>query len=366
MKPIIKEPVRVRYKTLSNRNSSIYLDIYVNGRRKYEFLKLYLVPEKSREDKERNKDTMRVANAVKAKRILDIQNGQYDFLAPSDSDASFFSFFDNMVESYDGETRKLWDVCRRHLHEYEKREDLTFAEADTEWVKGLVAYFKNTPTISVNSSLIYLSKFKRCFNRAVFEGIITVSPFAKIEFPRCEDREREYLTIEEVRILVSTPCRHTCVKNAFLFGCLTGLRVSDIMALTWGEVKCEKGAYKVVFRQKKTKRQEYMDITPQAMSLMGECGQEDEKVFSGLPTICTINIILKKWVKSAGINKHISFHCSRHTFAVMMLDLTSDIYTVSKLLGHRSLVTTQVYAKILDKNKRKAVQLIPDLLTGDK
>lgn len=65
-------------------------------------------------------------------------------------------------------------------------------------------------------------------------------------------------------------------------------------------------------------------------------------------------------MKAAGIDKHITFHCGRHTFAVMMLDLGVDLYTVSKLLGHKSIETTQVYAKILDKNKQSAVDRIPD------
>lgn len=76
---------------------------------------------------------------------------------------------------------------------------------------------------------------------------------------------------------------------------------------------------------------------------------------------CT-NEAIKRWVLRAGIDKEITFHCGRHTFAVMMLDLGTDIYTVSKLLGHRDLSTTQIYAKVLDKNKQKAVQQIPQIL----
>ena len=68
----------------------------------------------------------------------------------------------------------------------------------------------------------------------------------------------------------------------------------------------------------------------------------------------------------AGIKKHITFHSGRHTFAVMMLDLGTDIYTVSKLLGHREIGTTQIYAKVLDKNKQAAVAKIPSILNESK
>ena len=74
------------------------------------------------------------------------------------------------------------------------------------------------------------------------------------------------------------------------------------------------------------------------------------------------NSIIQKWVYKAGINKKITFHCGRHTFAVMMLDLGADLYTVSKLLGHKLIGTTQIYAKVLDKNKQAAVSRIPSIL----
>lgn len=80
-----------------------------------------------------------------------------------------------------------------------------------------------------------------------------------------------------------------------------------------------------------------------------------------MPKLSSINCSLRRITKQCGISRHITFHCARHTFAVLMLDLGADIYTVSKLLGHRFLTTTQIYAKVLDKNKQNAVSLIPDI-----
>jgi integrase len=136
----------------------------------------------------------------------------------------------------------------------------------------------------------------------------------------------------------------------------------DIRSLTWGDVHDQDGYTRIIFRQRKTKAQEYLDISAQAATLMGERGHDDEPVFP-LFSWHSVRKHLLAWVNRAKINKHVTFHSSRHTFAVMMLSIGTDIYTVSKLLGHRELSTTQVYAHVLDKAKREAVDNIPDLLT---
>ena len=121
------------------------------------------------------------------------------------------------------------------------------------------------------------------------------------------------------------------------------------------------GGTRIVFRQKKTKGLEYLDITGQAVRYMGQRGKADERVFAGLKYSAWHNLALREWCLKAGITKHITFHCGRHTFAVLQLSLGTEIYTVSKLLGHRELKTTQVYAQIMDEKKREAVNRIPEL-----
>ena len=121
------------------------------------------------------------------------------------------------------------------------------------------------------------------------------------------------------------------------------------------------GGTRIVFRQKKTKGLEYLDIAGQAVRYMGQRGKADERVFAGLKYSAWHNLALREWCLKAGITKHITFHCGRHTFAVLQLSLGTEIYTVSKLLGHRELKTTQVYAQIMDAKKREAVNRIPEL-----
>ena len=215
--------------------------------------------------------------------------------------------------------------------------------------------------VSQNSKVSYFNKLRACLNQAFEEHIIDKNPIRGVEGFKQEEVAREYLTLDEVKKMAATPCNYPILKATFLFSCLTGLRKSDIEKLTWGEVQ-KFGKYtRIVFKQKKTGGQEYLDISDQAAAYLGTRRNDVDRVFEGFTYGAWTSLELKRWALAAGISKNLTFHCARHTFAVMMLDLGADIYTVSKLLGHRELSTTQIYAKVLDKNKQAAVNLIPDI-----
>ena len=376
----IKEPIRVRQKPLQNGNISLYLDIYRDGRRSYEFLKLYLVPERTKEDREKNRQTMQLANSVKAKRIVEMQNREYGFKSEAASDTLFYPYYRSMCQKRLGaESRGNWGnwySCLHHLLIYDKDEELTFADITPAWVQGFHDYLENEAVawshdyrkrlkdkpLARNSKLSYFNKLRACLNQAFEDRIIPINPARYVENFKAEEGTRMYLTIDEVRKLAQTVCEYPRVKAAFLFSCLTGLRRSDVLRITWGDVHQQGEFTRIIFRQKKTHGQEYLDITPQAAELMGERGKSSEQVFQDIHSPSVTNRAIQEWVLRAGIDKKITFHCGRHTFATMMLDLGTDIYTVSKLLGHRELSTTQIYAKVMDKNKQKAVANIPNIL----
>ena len=381
----IKEPIRIRQKELANGNISLYLDIYIGGKREYEFLKLYLIPEKTREDKEKNRQTMQLANSIKSKRIVEYQNGEFGFKSNYKLDALFFDYYRAMCEKRHGnpESRGNWGnwySCLHHLMKYEKNERITFADITPEWVQGFRDYLDNEAVawshdyrkrikdkpLARNSKLSYFNKLRACLNQAFEDRIIPVNPCRGVERFRPEEGTRMYLTIDEVRLLAQTECEYPRIKDAFLFSCMTGLRRSDILRLKWGDIHKQGDFTRIIFRQKKTEGQEYLDITPQAAQLMGDPKGINDPIFEDIHSPSCTNKAVQEWVLNAGIHKKISFHCARHTFATMMLDLGTDIYTVSKLLGHRDLSTTQIYVKVLDKNKQKAVSNIPDILSGSK
>lgn len=375
-----KEPIKLRKRPNATGTVSLYLDIYLDGKRTYEWLKLYLVPEKSRKDKEKNAETMRLAEAIRAKRIVDLKNGKFGFKSEFATSTRFFDYYRSLCQKRLGEETRgnwgNWFSCLHHLKKYEPREDITFAEITPEWVQGFKDYLddkavawqhdvrertKDKP-LARNSKVSYFNKLRACLNQAFEERIIAVNPMRGIDNFKAEEGTRMYLTIDEVRKLAETECDYPKIKNAFLFSCLTGLRRSDIVKMTWGEVY-QQGEYtRIIFKQKKTGGQEYLDISAQAAALMGERKSPDVHVFPDVHSPTCTNNALKVWVARAGINKEITFHCGRHTFATMMLDLGTDIYTTSKLLGHKNIGTTQIYAKVLDKNKQAAVARIPNIL----
>ena len=165
--------------------------------------------------------------------------------------------------------------------------------------------------------------------------------------------------------LANTKCINDDIKRAFLFACFTGLRFSDLGNLTWEMIHFDGKRYKLAFRQKKTRGYEYFPLPETAIKLLFN-NQDNiinlphNRVFK-VHDLNWYNKVLKKWAREAGINKHMSSHVGRHTFATLALSQGVDIYTVSKLLGHKSLNHTQIYAKIIDEKKNEAVDLLPKI-----
>jgi integrase len=202
----------------------------------------------------------------------------------------------------------------------------------------------------------YFDKFRAALKQAFYDKLIADDPAKQVKGIKQAETHREYLTLEELQALAATECEMPELKRASLFSALTGLRWSDVEKLIWREVQhSESNGSLIRFTQKKTKGTETLPISDQAYEILGERGESNEKVFKGL---AWLNLKLAQWVMRAGITKRISFHCFRHTYATLQLTLGTDIYTVSKMLGHRELKTTQVYAQIIDKKKIEAANKI--------
>ncbi|AQY21191.1 site-specific integrase [Riemerella anatipestifer] len=244
-------------------------------------------------------------------------------------------------------------------------EDIKFVQIDLKFSEDFKLFLLSAPcngnkkgTISVNTSATYLSIFKAILKQAFIDGYFVSDISGKIKGISIRASRREYLTEEELNILAKTPCDNDVLKRASLFSALTGLRHSDIQKLKWKEIVVSKEKIELHFTQKKTKGVEYKPISKQALELCGERRGLEDFVFEDLPNSSWISRPLKKWIEKAGIHRNITFHCFRHTFATLQLANGTDIYTVSKMLGHTNVNTTQVYAKLVDEKKIKAAEAI--------
>ena len=364
-----KDFVKFRLRQRESGLTAIFLSYYYKGKRREESLRLYLVPENNAADKKKNKDTWRIAEMVKARRLTEL-NAEVFQLKRDLPKIRLVEFFRELGESKQKEgTRYIWELCRRRLELFMNGKDILLSDVDARFVQRYADYLsKDAICVKQNKGKKlgettqwgYFQKFQAVINEAVRRKYITDNPCTGVSAPKKSESLRTYLTIEELNQMVDTRCANDDVKRQFLFSCLTGLRYSDIRKLVWGEVSEDNGFTRITFRQKKTSRLQYLDINQQAAKLLGERKSSDELVFAELSQQI-INYNLRNWVKAAGINKKITFHCGRHTFATLLLSLGTDLYTVSKLLGHANINTTQIYAKVLDKTRQDAVQKIPDL-----
>lgn len=356
-----KQSVTLRKRVRPTGRESLYLDIYMGGKRMIETLHLYLVPEHSRKDKEHNRQTMVLAQAIAAKRLVEVRNGEYGFKQPVA--IPLREYVQSIILNKKGSSRRRYEAVAGILYDY-CRASMLVTDITAAWYVKLMSHMERQG-YTQNTMAVYSATVRYIINQAYREGLLTANPIAGIKGVGYEETNRTYLSIDEVRTLAAAPCPNEVTKRAFLFGCLTGLRNCDIRALTWGDVTTQGGYTRIIFRQHKTKGQEYLDVSAQAAQLMGDKGRASDAVF---PLQCwhSVSLQLKEWAKRAGITKHVTFHASRHTFAVLQLECGTDIYTVSKLLGHRELSTTQVYAHVIDKAKREAVDRLPDILAHNR
>lgn len=367
----LKEPVKMRFKKLANGSQSIYLDIYVDGKRSYEYLKLYILPELNPNIKEQNRTTMAAAEKIKSLRIIQLTEDKASLRHVSRRANIFVSdWLDTYKEDREkngARGMKIVGKVKRLLEQY--RKGARMKDVNKEFLLGFIDFLRNTyrtpqgKPIAPFTQRGYFGIFNSALNSAVQSDVIPDNPVNKLtpqERIKAPESKREYLSIEEVRTLIATECSHEIVKRAFLFSCYCGLRLSDVYALKWKDLVRDGDIWRVGIVMKKTATPNYLPLSKQAMTWMPEQGDaaDNDNVFARLPKGQYLNDLIKAWAKDAGLSKHVTFHTSRHTFATMMLTLGADLYTVCKLLGHTDVKTTQIYAKIINKKKDDAIGLI--------
>jgi integrase len=287
---------------------------------------------------------------------------------------SYFSKVSKERHAKSSESIKVnWNRVYELLKLFTTNQPLPFSQISLSKAEEFRRYMLSAPcggkkkgTVSHNTAATYYSIFKAGLKQAFIDGYLTIDISAKTKGIQEQESRREHLSVEELNKLAETPFDRPILKRAALFSALTGFRHCDIQKLKWKEIQVIGEQIRVNFTQQKTKGVEYMPISEQAYHLCGEPGNPDQLVFEDLPDPSWISKPLKRWIESAGIKRHITFHCFRHTYATLQLTGGTDIYTVSKMLGHTNVKTTQAYAKVVDEKKQKATNTIKLNITPDK
>lgn len=371
--------VKLRQKPISGNRQSLYLDFYppiahpeTGEPTRREFLGLYLFDKpKHPIDKQHNKETLQTAEQIRQKKDNQLNKPEIytgyekeQLKIKETGKQSFIEYFKTLADQRKTSNHDNWVSAYHYLVRFTEGK-LTFANLNERFCNEFKQYLLTTKStrsektrLSQNSAVSYFNKVKAAMKQAYKDGLLQTDLNGKIEPIKTAETKRNFLTLEELNSLAKTECQNLLLKKAALFSALTGLRFSDIEKLVWGEVITTKKEHEIHFTQQKTGGVEVLPISQQAFSLLGKRKGDNDRVFEGLTYSAYNNKHLAQWIGAAGITKNITFHCFRHTFATLQLSKGTDIYTVSKMLGHRDLKTTQIYSKVIDQTKREAANKI--------
>lgn len=324
----------------------LYLDYYSDGVRNYHFPKMALVG-----DDTKDKQTIRIVSKIR---------DDYEYkLMYQDTGLEIFN--------HAKDTTKLIEFtlsCTKHMLPRTKefylsgvnslvkfKDDLPLSRYNKANISAWIEALTVEPVTKHN----YLRAVKRIFNQAVKEKIVKENPCLDVQC-KFSETKRQFLTIEEIQRVNEVVFDMPVIKDAFIFSCYTGLRLGDVRTLRWGNIV---NGY-LEYTQHKTGHVARTKLNHTALSIVERQQRPSPFVFM-LPAKKSFYIHFKRFIALAQLDKRITFHCGRHTFATLLLTSGCSIYTVSKLLGHKNISTTEVYLNLIDQVKDDAIDKLPDL-----
>lgn len=336
---------------------SLYLDIHFKGVRRYEYLGLK-IRENPRNVFEANekKEKWTLAKRIALQKESELIAGVHALPHTHKTDIDFFGYFQRFIE----DNRDLVDIrsyitTLNKLKEFSGRTTLYCQEVTEPFLEKFAKYLQKKH--SGETPYNYFKKLKRVLKEVFKDKLLRFNPATDIHCPKKKGIEKDVLTIEELTLLESAYCGNSQVKNAFLFCCSTGLRFCDVKALMWKHVK----AGSISLKQQKTGEQISMSLSEDARHYLPSRKEVNERVFI-LPShnACLKN--LRNWVKNAGVEKHITWHCARHSFGTNLIKYGADVLITSKLLGHTSTKFTTRYVRVSEDLKTAAINRIPSVI----
>lgn len=369
---VIKSPFKLRQRKLSDGRISLFIDFIKNGKHKYEFLNLYLLPETSEKIRRENQKVSRQADEILQERTVSYLITKSEERIVKDlSETPLTEFIDIIIDERTTKTHKRTNqltTARYNLNLF--RPGTKLCDIDKKFCMEYSMWLKTSyrtkwgNLLKSQTAFDYFWQLGIILKNAQRMGYLKSNPWNQLDNKdkvREPEREHRFLTLDEVKLLETTPYKKDMIRRAFLFACFCGLRISDVLNLKWQDIKDGNGYKYLTIIMKKTSKPITIPLTAKALEWLPGKIENEKVVFYGLPCESQIRKHLKKWARLAGISGKFHFHVSRHTYGTMLMTAGVDIYTASKMMGHSDIRATQLYANIIEQKKKEAVNLVDNL-----
>ena len=344
--------------------------------RRKEILNLYLVAvPRTPIDRAHNKETLQLAKKIRQEREQELLESSEGYRLKKDRQINFLDYFQTYIDNYTKKDVRMVQLALQRFKDFlsETPEYIKFANSikpeqlNKDMMVAFTEYLQSR-SIGEGAKGIY-QRFKKVIKFAIEHDVMIKNPCTGVVI-KVDDQilRKDVLSLDEVQQLVATydEKQNPEVRRAFIFCLYCGLRYCDVKDLTFSNVDYSNRLLK--FEQNKTKGHSansgvVIPLNDGLLRLIGEPtnGQNKDSLIFTLPSYEMCLKSLKRWVKRAGIDKHISWHCARHSFAVNILNNGANIKTVASLLGHSGLKHTEKYTRAIDRLKEDAINSLPTL-----
>lgn len=329
------------------RGISYYLDIYIDGKRTYEFL------HKVNKSDKNGKQKKELANSIRSQREIDIMSKGSVFIPKHRRNIDFIAYYRHYLASYKKRDIRMIRYSMEKFIAYVNKESLPGNEVTEKLIEGFIQYLKADAGLKGETPQNYYARFKKVIKSALRENILHTNPIEKLQFKNSDDStklKKQVLTLDELKVLKNIQCGNAEIKRAFLFACSTGLGIAELRDLKWNNI--QNGRLQT--NRLKTGNEVNIQLSGTAIELLGDRGENNSDVFDLNYSDVNISRVLKNWIKKAGIEKKISFYCGRHTYAVNLLKNGANLKTVSDAMGHSNTRHTVKYLNYVDSLKDAA------------
>ena len=356
--------VKTRFVNLSEQ---YYLDIYRKGsKRESQYLDIFILPTDNEIQKA---DKKALAMDTRNKVEQEYSAGQYENILPKyRNQIDFMIYCDEYLKTYKNKDIRKVNAAIKHFKAFykakHKKDILPMSSFKNSVANGFISYLKKDSGLSGGTPIAYLKKIKGIVKAAHFDRYLNENPFLYLSTKALQVKDvvrKEVLSEQELMQLFKTPCSNEFIRRAFFLGCYTGMGMAEIRKLKWKQVNYKDK--RLTYTRGKTDITVELGLNIAVEILFFGLSQKSILVFDSfkIPSGNGINKVLGTWVKRAGIDKHITFYCCRHTFGTRVLRNSKNLKVVAEAMGHSSTRFTENYARIIDDEDKIAVMDLPNI-----